>query len=110
MVLKLGRYGKFYACPGFPECRNAKPYFEYIDAHCPDCGGRLQIKRTRKGRIYYGCEKYPDCSYMSWDRPTDETCPKCGERLYEKGGRTRRLFCKAEGCGYTREIETTEEE
>ena len=110
MVLKLGRYGKFYACPGFPECRNAKPYFEFIDAHCPDCGGRLQIKRTRKGRIYYGCEKYPDCSYMSWDRPTDETCPKCGERLYEKGGRTRRLFCKAEGCGYTREIETTEEE
>lgn len=110
MVLKFGRYGKFYACPGFPECHNAKPYFETIDAHCPECGGQIQIKKTRKGRVYYGCEGYPECSYMSWDRPTDEECPKCGSKLYEKIGRKRKRVCLAENCGYTRELEESETE
>ena len=108
MVLKQGRFGKFYACPGFPECRNTKPYFEYVDAHCPDCGGRIQIKRTRKGRVYYGCENYTTCSFMSWDQPTDEACPNCGGRLFLKNGRKKRLFCRNEGCGYFREIEEEE--
>ena len=110
MVLKFGRYGKFYACPGFPECHNAKPYFETIDAHCPDCGGQIQIKKTRKGRVYYGCEHYPDCSYMSWDRPTDEKCPQCGQILYEKVGRKRKRVCLADNCGYVREVEESENE
>ena len=108
MVLKQGRFGRFYACPGFPECRNTKPYFEYVDAHCPECGGRIQIKRTRKGRVYYGCENYTTCSFMSWDQPTDEVCPDCGGRLYKKNGRRRRLFCRNEGCGYFREIDEEE--
>ncbi len=108
MVLKQGRFGRFYACPGFPECRNTKPYFEYVDAACPQCGGRIQIKRTRKGRVYYGCENYTTCDFMSWDQPTNEVCPDCGERLYKKNGRRRRLFCKKEGCGYFREIEEEE--
>ncbi|MBR2263237.1 MAG: type I DNA topoisomerase [Firmicutes bacterium] len=108
MVLKQGRFGRFYACPGFPECRNTKPYFEYVDATCPQCGGRIQIKRTRKGRVYYGCENYTTCDFMSWDQPTNEVCPDCGERLYKKNGRRRRLFCKKDGCGYFREIEEEE--
>ena len=108
MVLKQGRFGRFYACPGFPECRNTKPFFEYVDATCPQCGGRIQIKRTRKGRVYYGCENYTTCDFMSWDQPTNEVCPDCGERLYKKNGRRRRLFCKKDGCGYFREIEEEE--
>lgn len=110
MVLKFGRYGKFYACPGFPECHNAKPYYEAIDAHCPECGGQIQIKKTRKGRVYYGCENYPDCNYMSWDRPTDEKCPQCGAMLFEKVGRRRKRVCTAEGCGYVRELNDSETE
>ena len=109
MVLKIGRFGKFYACPGFPECRNARPYFEMINAHCPDCGGRIQIKRSKKGRIYYGCEKFPECSFMSWDRPTDEICPQCGKQLFERSGKNARLFCKTEGCGYTAAVAREEE-
>lgn len=104
MVLKIGKYGKFYACPGFPECRNTKPYFEKTGVSCPKCGGEILIKKTRKGRLYYGCENYPDCDFMSWDRPSNEVCPRCGSRLYEKRGKTRKLVCLKEGCGYVREI------
>ena len=110
MVLKYGRYGKFYACPGFPECRNAKPYFEEIGVSCPKCGGQVQIKKTKKGRIYYGCENSTECDYMSWDRPTERTCPLCGERLYEKRGKQRKLACLKEGCGYVEALSEPEEE
>lgn len=110
MVLKYGRYGKFYACPGFPECRNAKPYFEEIGVSCPKCGGQVQIKKTKKGRIYYGCENSTECDYMSWDRPTERVCPLCGERLYEKRGKQRKLACLKEGCGYVEALSTSEEE
>jgi len=105
MVLKIGKYGKFYACPGFPECRNTKPYFEKIGVTCPKCGGQILIKKTKKGRIYYGCENYPDCDFMSWDRPSQRECPKCGQRLYEKRGKQRKLVCLNPGCGYVLPIE-----
>lgn len=109
MVLKSGRFGKFYACPGFPECRNTKPFFEVIDASCPKCGGLVYVKRTRKGRLYYGCEHNPECDFMSWDRPSTKTCPKCGERLYEKRGRSRKLVCMADNCGYSETLPEEDE-
>ena len=110
MVLKFGRFGKFYACPGFPECANAKPYFEAIDAFCPKCGGQIQIKKTKKGRVYYGCENSPECDFMSWDKPSNQCCPECGELLYEKRGKQKKLVCIKEGCGYMQELVETEEE
>ncbi|MFR2466701.1 MAG: type I DNA topoisomerase, partial [Clostridia bacterium] len=110
MVLKYGRFGKFYACPGFPECRNSKPYFEAIDAKCPLCGGQIQMKKTKKGRLYYGCENNPECGFMSWDKPTDQTCPECGSMLYEKVGKKRKLICSKEDCGYVKELPKEEEE
>ncbi len=110
MVLKFGRFGKFYACPGFPECQNAKPYFEAIDAFCPKCGGQIQIKKTKKGRIYYGCENAPECDFMSWDKPSSKKCPECGELLYEKRGKQKKLVCLKEGCGYMEELTEVEED
>lgn len=109
MVLKYGRYGKFYACPGFPECRNAKPYFEGTGVSCPQCGGEVQIKKTKKGRIYYGCENNPECDFMSWERPSEKTCPHCGHRLFEKRGKKKKLVCLQEGCGYVEELPQSEE-
>ena len=110
MVLKNGRFGKFYACPGFPECRNTKPFFEVIDASCPKCGGLVYVKRTRKGRLYYGCEHNPECDFMSWDKPSVKNCPKCGQRLYEKRGRSRKLVCMADNCGYSEVLPDNEGE
>ena len=110
MVLKFGKFGKFYACPGFPECANAKPYFEAIEAFCPKCGGQIQIKKTKKGRVYYGCENAPECDFMSWDKPSNQQCPKCGELLYEKRGKQKKLVCVKEGCGYVQEMTESEEE
>ncbi|MCF0134803.1 MAG: type I DNA topoisomerase, partial [Lachnospiraceae bacterium] len=103
MVLKSGKFGKFYACPGFPECHNTKPYFETIDASCPKCGGMVYVRKTRKGRTYYGCEHQPECDFMSWDRPSLKSCPLCGERLYEKRGRKVSLVCMKESCSYSEE-------
>ena len=110
MVLKFGKFGKFYACPGIPECANAKPYFEAIEAFCPKCGGQIQIKKTKKGRVYYGCENAPECDFMSWDKPSNQQCPKCGELLYEKRGKQKKLVCVKEGCGYVQEMTESEEE
>ena len=109
MVLKMGRFGKFYACPGFPECRNTKPFFEMIPALCPKCGGHILVKKTKKGRTYYGCENAPDCDFMSWDKPTELVCPSCGGMLFEKRGRERKLVCVTEGCGYQEQIEEEQE-
>ncbi len=81
MVIKNGRFGKFLACPGFPECRNARPILEEAGASCPKCGGKVLYKKTRKGRRYLGCENNPDCGFMTWDMPAKENCPKCGNFL-----------------------------
>ncbi len=96
MVIKYGPYGKFLACPGFPECHNTKPYLEKAGAVCPECGGDVVILRTKKGRKYYGCENH-ECSFMSWNKPVDKKCPECGAYLVEKGNR---YICSGEECGY----------
>lgn len=104
MVIKYGRYGKFLACPGFPECQNAKPYFEEAGVNCPECGGKVLIKKTKKGRVYYGCEHNPDeCSFMSWNKPTGEKCPRCGSFLEEKGRKNPKIVCSNEKCGFVQE-------
>ena len=103
MVIKYGRYGKFLACPGFPECSNAKPFFEDAGVACPLCGGKVQIKKTKKGRKYYGCEHNPECTFMSWDKPTGEKCPQCGSYLVEKGGKNAKIVCSNGSCGYRRD-------
>lgn len=103
MVIKFGRYGKFLACPGYPECNNAKPYFESVDAECPKCGGKIYKKKSKKGRVYYGCEHNPECDFVSWDKPAKEKCPKCGSYMVEKGREPVRLLCSNEKCGYTEE-------
>ena len=98
MVIKYGSKGKFLACPGFPECQNAKPYYEKTGVTCPKCGKDIVIKRTQKGRRYYGCIGNPECDFMVWNKPSGERCPKCGNALLEKGNR---LVCADEKCGYS---------
>lgn len=97
MVIKYGPHGKFLACPGFPECRNTKPYYEKTGVKCPKCSGEIVIKKTQKGRRYYGCENNPECDVMTWQRPSGEICPKCGNMMLEKGSR---LVCADSACGY----------
>ena len=97
MVIKYGPHGKFLACPGFPECRNTKPYLEKIGVKCPVCGKDIVIRKTKKGRRYYGCENNPECEFMSWQKPSDQKCPECGSYMVEKGSR---LVCANEQCGY----------
>ena len=97
MVIKYGPHGKFLACPGFPECRNTKPYFEKIGVACPKCGKDIVIKKTKKGRKYYGCIGNPDCDFMVWQRPSAEKCPKCGSMMLQKGNK---LVCMNEACGF----------
>lgn len=104
MVIKYGPHGKFLACPGFPECRNTKPYYEKIGVKCPKCGGEIVIKKTQKGRRYYGCENNPECDVMTWQKPSGELCPKCGNLLLEKGNK---LVCADNTCGYLRETTQT---
>lgn len=97
MVIKYGPHGRFLACPGFPECRNTKPYFEKIGVACPKCGKDIVLKKTKKGRKYYGCIDNPNCDFMAWQRPTDQKCPKCGTVMLAKGNK---LVCANEQCGY----------
>ena len=97
MVIKYGPHGKFLACPGFPDCRNTKPYFEKIGISCPNCGGDIAIKKTQKGRKYYGCMNNPECDFMSWQKPSGKLCPKCGKMMLEKGNK---LVCMDNQCGY----------
>ena len=97
MVVKYGPHGKFLACPGFPECRNTKPHFEKIGVPCPKCGKEVVLKKTKKGRKYYGCENNPDCDFMSWQKPSEKKCPQCGSYMVEKG---QKLVCADEKCGY----------
>ena len=102
MVVKYGPHGKFLACPGFPECRNTKPYLEKIGVACPKCGKEVVLRKTKKGRKYYGCENNPDCDFMSWSRPVKEKCPKCGGYMVIKGNK---IVCADEQCGYVTEKE-----
>lgn len=97
MVIKYGPHGRFLACPGFPECRNTKPYFEKIGVECPKCGKDIVLKKTKKGRKYYGCIGNPECDFMVWQKPSKEKCPKCGSLLLYKGNK---LVCMGENCGY----------
>ena len=97
MVIKYGPHGRFLACPGFPECRNTKPYLEKIGVACPKCGKDIVLRKTKMGRKYYGCENNPDCDFMSWQKPSKEKCPKCGGIMVEKGNK---LLCINEACGY----------
>ena len=97
MVIKYGPHGKFLACPGFPECRNTKPFLEKIGVKCPECGGEIVLKRTKKGRRYFGCENNPECNFISWTKPSGKTCPKCGKYMIEKGPN---LVCSDPNCGY----------
>ena len=100
MVVKYGRYGKFLVCPGFPDCQNAKPFFEDADVNCPKCGDKVLIKKTKKGRKYFGCENNPECDFMSWNKPTGELCPKCGSYMVEKGTKNPKIVCSNVQCGY----------
>lgn len=101
MVIKYGPHGKFLACPGFPECRNTKPYLEKIGVACPLCGKDVVRKKTRKGRVYYGCENNPECEFMSWQKPVEKRCPKCGGYMVERGNN---LICHDQTCGYREKI------
>lgn len=103
LVIKYGPHGKFLACPGFPECKNTKPYFEKIGVACPVCGKDIVVKKTQKGRRYYGCIAYPECDFMVWQRPSNERCDKCGSVMVEKGNK---LVCADEHCGFMKEKET----
>ena len=107
MVVKYGPHGKFLACPGFPECRNTKPYLEKIGVSCPKCGKELVLRKTKKGRKYFGCEDNPACDFMSWSRPVEKKCPKCGGYMVIKGNK---VVCASEQCGYFEEREKGDEE
>ena len=100
MVIKYGPHGRFLACPGFPECRNTKPYLEKIGVPCPLCGGEVVIRKTKKGRRYFGCSNHPECEFMSWQKPSSQKCPKCGNYRVEKGNK---LICSQQSCGYLME-------
>lgn len=102
MVIKYGPHGKFLACPGFPDCKNTKPYLEKIGVPCPKCGKEVVRKKTKKGRLYFGCEANPDCDFMSWQKPSTKKCPECGAYMVEKGNK---LLCSNETCGYRTNLE-----
>ena len=102
-VVKVGRFGKFLACPGYPECKNTKPLVLRTKAKCPECGGDVIEKKTRKGAAFYGCSNYPNCNFMTWDLPSDEVCPRCGKSLFRRKGNV--LYCPdTEGCGFTKPV------
>ncbi len=108
MVIKTGRYGKFIACPGFPECRNIKKIVVEMDADCPKCGGKVVRQKSKRGKVFYGCSNYPTCDFVSWDEPTREKCPKCGRILYKKQTKKiNRLYCAEKECGYSINLNDT---
>lgn len=105
MVIKTGRFGKFIACPGYPECKNIKKLVQETGAECPRCGGKVIVKKSKKGRVFYGCSNYPECNFMSWDEPTTEKCPRCGKTLLKKKGKHPKLYCVTPDCGYEKVME-----
>ena len=104
MVIKIGRFGKFLACSGFPDCRNTKKIVLPTKGFCPVCGKKIIIKKSKKGRSFYGCEGYPECNFMTWSTPVEDRCPKCGNTLFKKGGRAGKLVCEKPDCGYERPL------
>ena len=104
MVIKIGRYGKFLACTGFPECKNTRKIVQETNGVCPLCSKRIILKKSKRGRSFYGCEGYPDCNFMTWDIPTEEKCPQCGCTLFQHGGKNGKLLCEKPGCGYERSL------
>ena len=111
MVYKMGRFGRFLACPNFPDCRNAKPIVTYIEAPCPKCGARLMEKTSKKNRKFYGCERYPECDFTAWEKPVTEKCEKCGSYMTEKRTRRGEVFhiCSNPDCRNRVKVESTEE-
>lgn len=105
MVIKLGRFGRFIACPGYPECRNTKRIVQETGAPCPKCGGQIIVKKSKRGKEFYGCSNYPECDFVSWNAPSRELCPKCGKPLFIKKGKNAKLVCITEDCGYSRNME-----
>ncbi|MCL2578878.1 MAG: type I DNA topoisomerase [Oscillospiraceae bacterium] len=105
MVIKLGRFGKFLACPGFPECRNTKKIVQETGGLCPVCGKKMLAKKSKNGKGYFGCEGFPECTFMTWDKPLPEACPKCSATLFRKMGRGGKIHCLKEGCGFEKPIE-----
>ena len=108
MVIKTGRFGKFIACPGYPECKNIRKIVKETAGDCPKCGAKIIERKTKRGRIFYGCSSYPNCDFSSWDEPAAEKCPACGKTLFMKKGKTPKLFCLTEGCGYEKLAEKSE--
>ena len=108
MVVKMGRYGKFIACPGYPECKNILKYVEKTGVQCPKCGGDVIVKHTKSKRVFYGCSNYPKCDFVSWNEPTNEKCPQCGQILFKKKGKKPSLYCADTDCGYTQPIKAEE--
>lgn len=102
MVIKIGRFGKFLACPGFPECKNTRKIVQDTGGVCPLCGGRILAKKSKKGKVFYGCEHNPKCGFMTWDLPLKDVCPKCGATLFKKSGKMGKIYCAKEGCDYER--------
>lgn len=102
MVIKIGRFGKFLACSGFPDCTNTKKIVQATKGVCPACGNTVIAQKSKKGRNFFGCEKYPECTFMTWNTPIEDKCPKCGSTLFKKGGKAGKILCEKEGCGYER--------
>ena len=108
MVVKVGRFGKFIACPGYPDCKNVMKFVEKVGVKCPKCNGDVIVKHTKSKRVFYGCSNYPGCDFVSWNEPVNERCPQCGEILYKKKGKKPVLFCANEGCGFSKTIKDSE--
>ncbi len=104
MVIKIGRYGRFLACPGFPECKNTKKIVQETAGSCPLCGEKIILKKSKRGRSFYGCSAYPACNFMTWNVPTEAKCPQCNSTLFQKGGKSGNLVCEKPDCGYSRPV------
>ena len=100
MVVKHGRFGRFIACSGYPECKNIKKIVDEIGVNCPKCGGKVIKRKSKRGRIFYGCANYPQCDFVSWDEPTQEKCPQCGKILFKKNTKNPKIYCSDKECGY----------
>ena len=106
MVIKIGPYGKFLGCEGFPECKNTKKIVNETEGKCPKCGKKMLARKSKKGKPFFGCEDYQNCGFMTWDTPVSDICPQCGSTLFKKAGRKGRLYCAKEGCGYEAEADS----
>ncbi|MCH5206580.1 MAG: type I DNA topoisomerase [Oscillospiraceae bacterium] len=109
MVIKIGPYGKFLGCSGFPECKFTKKIVTETKGSCPRCGKKMLLKKSKKGKPFYGCENFKDCNFMTWDMPLEEKCPQCGSSLFKKTGKLGKYYCQKDGCGYERPLENSKE-